>query len=76
MTALFIIKYGSDRIKTVGGVAFWKFRPIWYALCYKKICSYVKKKYQSAIKFLIFGRSPKKPLSIFPNDQHTYNKVW
>ncbi len=23
MTTLFIIKFGSDRIRTVGGVAFW-----------------------------------------------------
>ena len=26
MTALFITKFGSDRMKTVGGAAFWNFQ--------------------------------------------------
>ncbi len=58
MTALFVIKFGSDEIKTVGGVAIWNFQPH-MILCLQKI--------QSAIKFLIFGISPKKVIVYIPS---------
>ncbi len=38
MAALFIVKFGSDAIKTVGGVAFWNFQPhIWSCVNKKKL---------------------------------------
>ncbi len=64
-TTLFIIKSGSARIKTVGGVAFWNFQPH-MVLCLQK--------FQSAIKFLTFGRNVYNFL--FPRDYLICNKVW
>ncbi len=49
MTAVFIINFGPDWMKTVGGVAVCNYQPH-MVLCYQK--------FQSAIKFLNFGRSP------------------
>ena len=50
MVANVLIKFGWHWIKTVGGEAFWNFRP--HIVLYWE-------KFQSAIEFLIFGRSPK-----------------
>ena len=66
MTAVFIIKFGPDRRKTVG-VVFCNFQ---------RHISSVLTKIHSIIKFLNFGRSPKQLQTEFPRNQHTYNKVW
>ena len=65
MTALIIIKFGSDRIKTVGA-AFWNFQPhmvLWW------------QKFQTAIKFLNFANRQKQLQPELSHNQHTYNKV-
>ncbi len=48
-----LIKFGWHQMKTVGG-AFWNFQPR-VVLCWEK--------FQSVIKFLIFGRLPKKVIA-------------
>ena len=60
MAALFIIKFGSDRIKTVVGTVFWNFQII--------MVLYMLTQFQSAIKFLIFGKSLKHYNFLFPHD--------
>ncbi len=58
MTALLIIKFGSNQMKTVGGVAFWNFQP------HMVLCS---QKFQSAIKFLNFCKLPNKATVWIPS---------
>ncbi len=67
MTVLFIIKFGSDRIKTVG-VAFWNPQPC--------MVLYVLTKFQSALKYLIFWLIAKTFYTFSPHDYLIYRKVW
>ncbi len=56
MIANVLIKTGWDRMKNVGGVAFWHFRP------HMILC---QQTFQSALKILVFGRSQKRYNSLF-----------
>ncbi len=54
MTALFIIKFGSDRIKTVGRVAFWNFHPhVWVSECYQSLTAHQHQKGHTVSKQVI-----------------------